>query len=345
MASLRLKKQILEVVDTQLRDNDPPVTREAYDRLIDAGYSVNEAKEKIGAVVIEAIYDVMKQNQPYDEKSYAESLRNMVQQCIDFEDTHEILTEWDEWDELVQEGYEAQDDQDCEKMISLWWKAWEIFQKIVEKAEYKISISGLMESQDYQYPIDEWLQDMEIELGNAGEHEKLVEFCRSILEILDWSFDDTSEFKCAIGEELYAEGNVVQGRKWFEDWLKEEPHDQYALSTFSRCVQAEEGVEQAYKIIRREVIGIVCTVGNDLLFERARLLAGYLERTEDLKWIELQLENFYNALDEAELYDDLYDDFTLPIQQPIVKEKKVYPNDPCPCGSGKKYKKCCGKNA
>ena len=28
----------------------------------------------------------------------------------------------------------------------------------------------------------------------------------------------------------------------------------------------------------------------------------------------------------------------------IVKDAKVYPNDPCPCGSGKKYKKCCGKN-
>ena len=28
----------------------------------------------------------------------------------------------------------------------------------------------------------------------------------------------------------------------------------------------------------------------------------------------------------------------------IVKETKIYPNDPCPCGSGKKYKKCCGKN-
>ncbi len=27
----------------------------------------------------------------------------------------------------------------------------------------------------------------------------------------------------------------------------------------------------------------------------------------------------------------------------IVKEPKIYPNDPCPCGSGKKYKKCCGK--
>mgnify|MGYP002800116914 CR=1 FL=1 len=29
----------------------------------------------------------------------------------------------------------------------------------------------------------------------------------------------------------------------------------------------------------------------------------------------------------------------------IVKGPKIGRNDPCPCGSGKKYKKCCGKNA
>ncbi len=28
----------------------------------------------------------------------------------------------------------------------------------------------------------------------------------------------------------------------------------------------------------------------------------------------------------------------------VKKGKKIYPNDPCPCGSGKKYKKCHGKN-
>ena len=27
----------------------------------------------------------------------------------------------------------------------------------------------------------------------------------------------------------------------------------------------------------------------------------------------------------------------------FIKRKRVYPNDPCPCGSGLKYKKCCGK--
>ncbi|MBO5667338.1 MAG: SEC-C domain-containing protein [Firmicutes bacterium] len=29
----------------------------------------------------------------------------------------------------------------------------------------------------------------------------------------------------------------------------------------------------------------------------------------------------------------------------VVKDKEPGRNDPCPCGSGKKYKKCCGKNA
>lgn len=28
----------------------------------------------------------------------------------------------------------------------------------------------------------------------------------------------------------------------------------------------------------------------------------------------------------------------------VIKEKKIGRNDPCPCGSGKKYKQCCGRN-
>ena len=34
-----------------------------------------------------------------------------------------------------------------------------------------------------------------------------------------------------------------------------------------------------------------------------------------------------------------------PKRKPVKAEKKVGRNDPCPCGSGKKYKNCCGKNA
>ena len=32
------------------------------------------------------------------------------------------------------------------------------------------------------------------------------------------------------------------------------------------------------------------------------------------------------------------------VSEPVKRaEKKIYPNDPCPCGSGKKYKNCCGR--
>ena len=32
------------------------------------------------------------------------------------------------------------------------------------------------------------------------------------------------------------------------------------------------------------------------------------------------------------------------VKAPVKKDdEKVYPNDACPCGSGKKYKQCCGK--
>ena len=43
-------------------------------------------------------------------------------------------------------------------------------------------------------------------------------------------------------------------------------------------------------------------------------------------------------------YIDMYEDDEEPIIQPIRREQpKIGRNDPCPCGSGRKYKKCCGR--
>ncbi len=54
---------------------------------------------------------------------------------------------------------------------------------------------------------------------------------------------------------------------------------------------------------------------------------------------------------ELEQWNDIYDEDTRKklykeqkLSTTVVNEAKVYPNDPCPCGSGKKYKKCCGRN-
>ena len=49
----------------------------------------------------------------------------------------------------------------------------------------------------------------------------------------------------------------------------------------------------------------------------------------------------WDALIDADRRKELYKEQKL--STTIVKGKKIGRNDPCPCGSGKKYKKCCGR--
>ncbi len=70
----RLKKYLLEVVENQLRDNNPPITRATLSRLTEAGYTREQAKEKIAAVVIGHIYDIMKEGKPFDGAAYEKDL-------------------------------------------------------------------------------------------------------------------------------------------------------------------------------------------------------------------------------------------------------------------------------
>lgn len=61
---------------------------------------------------------------------------------------------------------------------------------------------------------------------------------------------------------------------------------------------------------------------------------------------ELYSRKVYSLLDSDSFETDsekFFDDFEVHYMEPIVKDKRIYPNDPCPCGSGKKYKKCCGR--
>lgn len=69
---------------------------------------------------------------------------------------------------------------------------------------------------------------------------------------------------------------------------------------------------------------------------------------------ELLYKNMVGAgadwLYELEAWNDIFDEETRKqlyrdqkVSTTIIKGERTYPNDPCPCGSGKKYKKCCGK--
>lgn len=70
------------------------------------------------------------------------------------------------------------------------------------------------------------------------------------------------------------------------------------------------------------------------------------------KLFKLMIEYKAEHLSNLPQWDGIFDEETrkrLALEQKksktIVKGEKIGRNDPCPCGSGKKYKKCCGANA
>ena len=76
-ASRLLNKAILEVVDNQIRDGNPPATKETFDRLVGDGLARDEARRLIGCVVASEIFDILKHLKPYNEDRYVKALRKL----------------------------------------------------------------------------------------------------------------------------------------------------------------------------------------------------------------------------------------------------------------------------
>jgi len=72
------------------------------------------------------------------------------------------------------------------------------------------------------------------------------------------------------------------------------------------------------------------------------------ETVEKVFWVQLEREEDIEELEEEQIersrkmFQSLTDNEDRPAE-PIKSSKTAGRNEPCPCGSGKKYKKCCGK--
>lgn len=72
-----LSASLLDVVDNQLREGNPPETRQTYNRLVASGYSEKDARQLIGQVVLSEIFNVMKRQESYNEARFIEALKRL----------------------------------------------------------------------------------------------------------------------------------------------------------------------------------------------------------------------------------------------------------------------------
>ena len=73
-ARQRVLAAALEVVENQLRDDDPRETRETFDRLVEEGHTEAEAKRLIAAVVLVEIGEVLRTNAPFNHSRFIVAL-------------------------------------------------------------------------------------------------------------------------------------------------------------------------------------------------------------------------------------------------------------------------------
>jgi hypothetical protein len=73
----RLRDAILEVVDTQLSEGDPPETRQTFDRLVADGYSPEGARQLIAHVVVHEIFAVLARGEQYNQVRFLAGLKRL----------------------------------------------------------------------------------------------------------------------------------------------------------------------------------------------------------------------------------------------------------------------------
>ena len=72
-----LHAAVMEVVENQIRNNDPPQTQQTFKRLIEEGHSEKEAKRLIACVVSSEIFDILKRREPFNLDRFVKALDNL----------------------------------------------------------------------------------------------------------------------------------------------------------------------------------------------------------------------------------------------------------------------------
>lgn len=243
-------------------------------------------------------------------------------------------------DAKIQEGYEFLSKNNSTKCCDAWLLAWEEI-KTLFLSGYAKDIYDMDKKRDWSQFISNYVQDLEIELHNAGiadavYHSKRIDYCR---ELLSWCGSEEeliiSNTRRGMAEAYFLSGDEAECNRLFDEWLQDDPDWGWGYIGWSDCYQYKAndgGNEKAEEILLaayerdglRDKIDVV---------DRIIMLYGDMGKLDKVKEFEKVLSILQNAESKSSRHNK---------PSPVVRSEKIGRNEPCPCGSGKKYKKCCG---
>lgn len=257
---------------------------------------------------------------------------------------------WERWfpeipnfemvDDKIYSGYMLLEERKCAEACNLWWEAWNNIiylmeqHNIFETDEFDNKFRGTQS-------VFNWSSDFEMELHNAGRYdksylEKRIEFCSEYVKRSEDNHHTNIEnMRRSIAESYIDLGRQKEGDALFESYLTEDPTWGWGWIGWSDCYWVFHGNKQNDYEKAENILNKALTV------EGLRDRADVMER----------LMNFYEDTNREEEADKIKRELnelqkskhSMKNNTQSISTTKIGRNDPCPCGSGKKYKKCCGK--
>ena len=73
----RARAAMIQAIETQIRNNDPPETREAFERLLQQGYPLEETLKLLASALVGELFGVLKNQSQYDHARYVANLQRL----------------------------------------------------------------------------------------------------------------------------------------------------------------------------------------------------------------------------------------------------------------------------
>lgn len=259
---------------------------------------------------------------------------------------------WERWfpeipnfemvDDKIYLGYMLLKERKCAEACDLWWDAWNNIIYLMNQHK----ISGMNEFDNKfrgTQSVSNWSSDFEMELSNAGIDEQIyferrIEFCSEYVKRSEEKHDINIEaMKRSIAESYINLGKLKEGDDLFESYLREDPKWGWGWIGWSDSYWIFHGNKYNDYPKAEAILKKALTV--EALRDKAdvmeRLMNFYEDTGREGEATEIERELNLNRLEKNK--------HLLESKMQSILSTKIGRNDPCPCGSGKKYKKCCGK--
>jgi tetratricopeptide (TPR) repeat protein len=246
-------------------------------------------------------------------------------------------------DDKMQEGYELNNSGQVKAACRIWLEAWDDTLRIFDKAGFE-TIREFDERFRGTQCLFNWVQDLEMQLWNAGLRDRRfltsrVEVCEERLRRFE-AEDDPSPENCrrALAESCFDLGETGKADDLYREWLNADPQWGWGWIAWADCHRHTRtqftDLHRAEEILR-EGLSIAGVRDFEDIAERLADLYEDEGRDDEAKEIRRQAEPMKAPPKPANLISHA--------ASVSGSRRKVGRNDPCPCGSGQKFKRCCAE--